>query len=161
MISRKFQVAKSELERLSLKIHIQKGSWLFRKHVYSVEELLESEHYNKIYAVCEKIGDDVYNWYLNDKLSEEGRETYEKEREGIRRKLVALHKDIQDRKPTGWENFLSIFEGFVVIVMKVIPTFAKIVKMVANYLEVDVSKLLSSGKSPKLLPKPTSDEKQA
>lgn len=157
-ISHKFGLAEREIGRLSSKIHLQKGAWFFKKHIYSVEELLESEHYDKIFAICEKIGDDVVNWHRHGKLSQEGFDTYQRERDNIRRQLNLLNKEIQNRIPTGWENFLSIFEGFVVIVMKVLPTVAKIIKTVAAYLEIDVSKLLGSGKKQKLLPAPV-DEK--
>lgn len=160
LIAHKFGIAEREIERLASKIHLQKGAWFFRRHMFSVEDLIESEHYDKIYAICEKIGDDVIHWHQSGKLTAEGLETYQKEREGIRRKLNSLNKEIETRLPTIWENFLSIFEGFVVVVMKVLPTVAKIVKTIAAYLDVDPSRLLGTGKKQKLLPK-INDESQA
>lgn len=160
VIIHKFGRAERELERLSSKIHIQNGAWFFKQHIYSIKDLLESEHYNKIYAICEKIGDDIFHWRQSGKLSEEGLDFYQKEREKFHLHLLSLNKEIQERVPTVWENLLSVFEAFVVIVMRVLPAFSKLLKMGTQHLNLDASKLFgSSTNSIKFLPK-TKDENE-
>ncbi|MDO8753060.1 MAG: hypothetical protein Q7J80_04115 [Anaerolineales bacterium] len=141
VITHKFSRAEREIERLSSKIHIQNGAWFFKQHIYSIKDLLESEHYNKIYAICEKIGDDILHWYQSGKISEAGLDIYRKEREKIRFQLLSLNKEIQERVPTIWENLLSVFEAFVVIVMRVLPAFSKLIKMAAPHLNLESSKI--------------------
>lgn len=144
IITHRFSRAEREIERLSSKVHIQNGAWFLKQHIYSMKELLESEHHNKIYAVCEKIGDDVFHWKLSGKISEAGLEIYRTERERLHLQLLSLNKEIQERIPTVWENLLTIFEAFVVIVMRVLPAFSKLIKMGAPHLKLEDSKLFSS-----------------
>ena len=143
VITHKFSRAEREIERLSSKIHIQNGAWFFKQHIYSIKDLMESEHYNKIHAICEKIGDDILHWHQSGKISEEGLEIYRKERERFHLQLLALNKEIQERVPTIWENLISVFEAFVVIVMRVLPAFSKLIKMAAPHLNLESPKLFS------------------
>lgn len=154
VIANKFSAAEREIERLQSKIRLQRGAWIFKQHIYSVRDLLESEHCNKIYAICEKIGDDVLHWYQNSAISEDGKDTYRKGRERIQRKLRAVNKEIEERAPTVWESFMSIFEDFVVLVSKTMPTVGKLIKLVAGILDVDLPELLTAAH--KLLTSPQS-----
>jgi hypothetical protein len=114
---------------------------------------LESKHFDTILAICEKIGDDVLYWCKNEKLSEEGLGTYKREREKVNGKLNSLNKEIQERETTFGENLISYFEGFVAMVLKVLPAIESLLKIGAVYLGLNLSKLLdSSTKNQKLLP---------
>lgn len=113
------------------------------KHVYSIEELIDSPHHRKIYSVCEKIGDDVMQWQKTGNLSDDELDAYQAGRGRIQRKLRCVNKEIKEREPTFLEKFLSILEGFVALVAKVLPTITKIIKL---------ARLIAG--IPKLLPEP-------
>jgi hypothetical protein len=152
-IANKFSIVEREINRLSSKIHVQKGNWFFAKHVYTTKELLESKHFDKILAICEKIGDDVLRWCQNEKLSEEGLETYRRERGKINWKLNSLNKEIQERESTLGENLLSYYEGFIALILKILPAIESLLKIGALYLGLKGSNLLdSSTRNSKLLP---------
>jgi hypothetical protein len=152
-ITNKFSIAAREINRLASKIHVKKGSWLFARHVYTTRELLESKHFDTILAICEKIGDDVLYWCKNEKLSEEGLGTYKREREKVNLRLNSLNKEIQERETTPGENLILYFEGFVAMVLKVLPAIESLIKFGAIYLGLNLSKLIdSSTKNQKLLP---------
>jgi len=54
---RKFKWAYRKIDRLESKIPLIKGI-SFVSHMYTVEPLLDSKHHAKIYALCEKVGND-------------------------------------------------------------------------------------------------------
>ncbi len=143
-IANKFQVAKREIERLRAKIHIQKGAWLFKQHIYSIQDLLESEHFDRIYAICEKIGDDVIHWVQSGRISDDGLLVYRNSRDNIQYNLRLVNKEIEERVPTLWENILSILEEFVVLISKVLPAVKNLMSLATALFGGDLPKQLGN-----------------
>ncbi len=71
------------------------------QQVYTTDQLRDSEHFRRIHALCEKIGDDVLNWCRNGKLSEEGAHTYRMEPQKVDRNLAVLRREILERDSDG------------------------------------------------------------
>jgi hypothetical protein len=110
-----------QIERIQVKIHKQEGFWFFRSHTYTIEELLNSEHHHKIFAMTEKIGDDASRWYKVGKLTEEGKNTYYEQRDSIDDQLHRVNLEIESREPTWWEKVKGAFGKFVEIVNNNLP----------------------------------------
>lgn len=144
IFSQKFSIAEREISRLKSKVNLKRKGFIFWKHVYSIEELVNSPHHRKIYAVCEKIGDDVMQWQKTGNLSDDELNAYQAGRDRIQRKYRRVNKEIEEREPTFLEKFLSLLEGFVASVARVLPTLKKIIKLVRLIAGI-----------PKLLPEPS------
>lgn len=137
LFERKFRKVHYEIDYLQGKIYRKTGFLFFKSHVYSIDELLQSEHHSKIYAITEKIGDDAENWYRAGELSEAGREAYYQEREQVDHKLHQVNLEIQNREPTWWESVREPFTRFVRIVMNNMPDLVRtMLDRVANTLKL-------------------------
>jgi hypothetical protein len=121
---RKFKTVHYEIDYLEAKVY-QKTGWIFQSHIYSIEELLKSEHHSKIYAITEKIGDDAENWYKCGQLSDFERDSYYTERNIVEEKLHRVNLKIQKREPTWWESVREPFSRFVRIIMNNMPDLAR------------------------------------
>lgn len=119
--SRKFKKVHDEIDYLEAKIHKKKGVLFFKSHVYSVEELLKSEHHAKIYSITGKIGDDVTNWYKAGNMSSEEVKAYRDERDDVDERLHEVNLEIQNREPTWWEEIKEPFTEFYYVVMRNLP----------------------------------------
>lgn len=117
---RKFRSVHREIDQIRSKIDLKTGI-IFTSHIYSQEELLKSDHHQKIYSICEKIGSDVDNWYNQGKLNEDEEHEYYEEREEIEDELNNINIQIQQREPTWWESAKGALNNFVAIVMKTMP----------------------------------------
>lgn len=121
---KKFKPILREIDYVKLKIHKKKGFWFLKQHVYTEQDLLDSPHFCKIDSIIEKIGSDVESWHKNGKLSLFDRQVYQEYRDATDLKLEGLKKEIIARQPTWWENFRSVFEGFIGVVMGKLPDLA-------------------------------------
>lgn len=133
IFSRRFKRVFQEIEYLERKIYKKEG-WIFKNHVHSKEELLNSEHHRKIYSVTEKIGDDAENWYGRGNLSETGKALYYEYREETDDKLHEVNLKIEDREPTWWESMKGSLEGFVVWIMENMPDLKRFLLTAGNTL---------------------------
>ncbi|MGK7950857.1 MAG: hypothetical protein AB4368_19275 [Xenococcaceae cyanobacterium] len=75
---KKFAPIFREIRELRTDIYHQEGFLFIRFHKYTVEELLQAEHYSKIDSFSKKIKDDVVNWDLRGNFSEIGKAEYKK-----------------------------------------------------------------------------------
>lgn len=116
----RFRPVKREIRAIKRKIDMKEG-WIFKKHVYTKEELLNSEHFSKIYSITQKIGDDIQNWYNAGRLSEMEEEIYYLKRNEIEEDLEDLKDEIEYRESTWWENFNTAISDFIVVVMFNLP----------------------------------------
>ncbi len=121
VIERKFRRVYKEIDRLDTKIYQKSGFLFFRSHVYTIKELLNSPHHQKIYSFTEKIGDDAQNWYRAGRLSEDEQERYHQNRSKIDRSLRGINISIQKRKPTWWEVVKEPFTQFVEVILHNLP----------------------------------------
>ncbi|RLA72942.1 MAG: hypothetical protein DRG24_01565 [Epsilonproteobacteria bacterium] len=119
-MQRKFKPAFIELNKLESKILKIKG-FILTWHVHSIEELLQSTHHQKVYAITAQIGTDVSNWNDAGNLTKEEREVYFAEREALEDKLSLLNQEIEEREPTWWESVKDIFIDFNSMIVSNLP----------------------------------------
>jgi len=119
-MQRKFKPAFMELDKLENKILKIRG-FILTWHVHSIEELLESSHHQKVYAITAQIGTDVTNWNESGNLTKEEREVYFTEREKLEDRLSLLNKEIEEREPTWWESVKDIFLDFNSMIISNLP----------------------------------------
>lgn len=153
ILKRRFKKVYYEINCIKIKIHKQEGFWIFKSHIYTIEELLNSEHHRKIYALTEKIGDDANNWYKVGKLSEEGRNTYDQQRDDVHEKLDDVNLEIQNRQPTWWEEVKGTLIKFIKIVIDNMPELKR------NFLENLANRIGLPSPIRKILGLPYFDEK--
>lgn len=125
VLARKFKGVHRQLEYVKAKIYRQEGLWFFKSHVYTIEELMQSEHHKKIDALTRKIGDDATRWYRAGTLSEEGWSKYHREVDAVEERLHQLNLEIQAREPTLWENIKGAFTKFLEIVIVNLPPLTR------------------------------------
>ncbi len=113
----KFKNVSREIELLKLKVHQKEGILFFTSHVHSQEELLNSEHHQKIDSVTKKIGDDARNWERLGKLSSYEKYSYEKHENEVQDELHSVNVEIVRRQPTWWENVKGGCEKFIILIM--------------------------------------------
>lgn len=116
----KFRKVYNEIESIKSKVNRKEGIFL-KNHIYSKEELLNSEHHKKIYSITGKIGDDIKNWHMMGKLSEEGRISYDEERNKTEDMLHKLSLEIESREPTWWESIKGSVSSYILLIMDNIP----------------------------------------
>jgi hypothetical protein len=127
--SRSIQVAykktTEEIKQIRAKTKQKGGFWIFEKHRYTIEDLLESVHHKKIYSITEKLGSDVQNWYRSGKLSDGEEEIYHNVRNQIKRELDEANVEILLREPTWLEEISKVLERFIKIVMNNLPIISR------------------------------------
>ena len=119
-MQRKFKPAHSELDKLENKIFKTRG-FIITWHVYSIEDLLQSTHHQKLYAITAQTGTDISNWNEAGNLSSEEREAYFRERETLEARLLELNQAIAEREPTWWESVKEIFVDFNFMLISNLP----------------------------------------
>jgi hypothetical protein len=129
LFKRKFARVEREIQTLRNLAMLKSGRWIFKNHQYSRQELMKFLNHNKIHSYCEKISDDVAQWFGEGQLPVEAQEAYRRERGRVARSLHALGEEIAKRKPTPLEKFRAAFEGFTSMVLKAIPTLAFLLKL--------------------------------
>lgn len=125
LFHRKFKSVHAEIRILHDKVHLQDGWWIFKTHVYTLEELLRSPHHHKISAMTRKLGDDAENWYKVGEISEIGRSAYYAGRENIRDRLQEVEETIRTRKPTWWEGARVAIADFLERVASNMPDLVR------------------------------------
>jgi hypothetical protein len=139
VLERKFKIVHREIDFIKVKIHKKKGFLFFKSHVYTEQELLNSEHHNRIYAATVKIGDDATYWYKAGKLSDDGKNTYYNKKSQVETELHRVNLEIEQREPTWWENVRGAFEGFRRIVAANMPELVlTMIELVANSLALPI-----------------------
>lgn len=118
---RKFQPIFRELELLQLKINKKSGWFILKTHIWTKEELLNSEHISKINSITEKIGDDVNNWRLNKQLSFIEQGIYNQNRDRVDDELHTTKRKIEERPETFWDEFAKSFKKLIPVIMNNLP----------------------------------------
>jgi hypothetical protein len=96
---------------LEKKINELTGAVL-KRHVYTGDELLESEHFDKIESFSGKIKDDIERWGTAKKLSARIYSLYNENAREVHERLDRIIQKIANRKPTGWEKLCEVFIAF-------------------------------------------------
>ena len=120
-IVHKFKKVYSELATLERKIFQRSGFLIFKSHIYTIEELLNSPHHQKIFSITEKIGSDMHSWYAAGKLLDSEEKEYFSHRNSVDTQLQRLNMKIQTRKPTWWEKTKGPLMEFVGLVLENLP----------------------------------------
>ncbi len=122
----KFRIVYYEIEYIRNKISLKKGIWPFKTHVYTQEELLNSEHHRRINTITEKIGSDVQFWYEQGKISPIEEQMYYSSRRKVDDELHSVNLLIINRQPTWWEEISEAFLGFKQRIWNNMPDIVKI-----------------------------------
>ncbi len=146
-IKAKFRPVDRELNSIKKKTHKTEG-WLFVTHVYTIDELLNSEHHEKINSYTDKIGDDITRWYDQGKLSREEEGIYYSERDKVEIDLEDINDKIKSREPLWWEKVKGAMQGYIIIIMDNMPDEFK--RRVIESLMESFSKLGLTGSLKKL-----------
>jgi hypothetical protein len=109
----KFIKVYGEIDIIEIKTAKKTGFLFFKSHVYTINDLLNSEHHQKINSITEKIGDDIQGWFNLGKLDKEEEESYYTERINVDEALRKINKNIAMREPTWWEEVREPFHQFV------------------------------------------------
>lgn len=134
VFSSKFKKVFKEMKAIEKKIHKTKG-WIFKIHIYSQDELFDSEHFDKIFAITEKIGDDAQRWYDEGNLDKEEQRYYSINREKVEDTLEDINDEIANREPTWWEKFKENMQEFATKVMRNLPKLKRVLLTIAKKLE--------------------------
>jgi adenylosuccinate synthase len=125
LFKNKFRKVFYELDYLESKINKKEGI-IFKNHIFSQDELIDSSHHKKIDSITRKIGDDASNWYARGTLSEKGMGYYDKKREKVYYNLNHLNNLIEDREPTWWESLKGNLTDFARKIAKNMPALTRI-----------------------------------
>jgi len=98
---------------------------IFRRHKYSAEDLLDSNHMEKIKSFCGKIKDDIDRWEAIGQLSLRVKMLYNDKAEEVRERVNEINVIVQERKPTFWERVGSFFAQLYQAVVEQLPLFAR------------------------------------
>jgi hypothetical protein len=120
IFTRKFKRAYKHVADLDSLVEKKHGVF-FVSHVYSIDELMTSEHHAQIYSISEKIGSDAMNWYQAGDFPSWGVESYLKKRNELEKRLEQLNQRIRSRRPTSWEKIRGTCEAFVRIIASLLP----------------------------------------
>jgi hypothetical protein len=85
---------------------------MFKRHFYSSDDLLESDHFSKIESFSGKIKDDIERWGTANKLSARIYSFYNENAREVHDRMERIMHKIWNRKPTGWERLCEVFVSF-------------------------------------------------
>ena len=142
LFRQKFAFVHERIRTVQKMVFQQRGLF-FTRHVYSVEELLASPEFSKIDSTARKIADDFHQWYSRGAVSDQGLLFYEMFRQQCEERFEDLQASIRDRRPTFWEAAVQSLNGFVKLVLSVLPVVERATRLLTSH---------SSHSSPRLLP---------
>jgi hypothetical protein len=116
-----FAKINGEIDDLEEKVHIVIGL-IFRRHKYTVEDLLDSKQMDRIKSLAEKIKDDVNRWESAGKFPYRLKMFYNENAESVQDRLRIINHTIQERKPTLWERVGGFFRRLYRAVVELLPT---------------------------------------
>jgi hypothetical protein len=110
-----------ECDALEEKVNMLIGI-IFVRHKYSVEALLESDHFSKIESFAGKIRTDFETWAATNKLSYRLEILYNHHIEALQARIDRITAKIKQREPTIWEKVCSAFMRLSrILVEKLLP----------------------------------------
>lgn len=121
-LKHKFNRLYSFIDILEIKLNAKSGFWVFKSHIYTYEQLLESKTHKDIYSYSELIHNLVEHWIENNKFDVEERNFYNHERDVFEERLHEINIKMAERQPTWWESLKEPLTKFVVMVMNLLPT---------------------------------------
>jgi hypothetical protein len=116
-----FTVISNEIALVTSAINKKEGVFLFKKHVYSEDELMSSPSMQKIQSTIGTIENIFESWMANSAVTDERRKFYWDSRLAVERKLGELRALIIERKPTFWEQIVSTITRLIRFVMAHLP----------------------------------------
>jgi hypothetical protein len=119
-----FAKINGELDDLERKVHLVIG-FIFRRHKYAAEDLLDSAQMNRIQSLAGKIKDDVSRWDAAGKLPYRLKTLYNENAESVQGKMFEINRAIQERKPTLWERVGGFFRRLYRIIVENLPILFK------------------------------------
>jgi len=113
-----------ECDLIEEKINVIVGI-VFRRHRYSAEDLLDSDHMEKIKSFCGKIKDDIDRWEAVGRLPLRVEMHYNDKAEEVRERVNEISDMVRERRPTFWERIGGFLVGLYRSVVERLPLFVR------------------------------------
>jgi hypothetical protein len=113
-----------ECDELEEKVSVIIGA-IFKRHKYSVDCLLQSDHLTKIKSYAGKIKDDVERWEASNQLSFHNRLVYNENAQAIHDRVERIIAMIHQREPTLWEKIGGVFIRLWKLVIELLPLIVR------------------------------------
>jgi tetrahydromethanopterin S-methyltransferase subunit G len=115
-----FNKIDEELCELEQKIHVVTG-FIFKRHKYTEQDIMDSAQMNRIKSLAGKIKDDVTRWDASGKFPYRLRILYNENAEMLQERLRMINQEIQERRPTLWERVGRFFRRLYRMVVELLP----------------------------------------
>jgi hypothetical protein len=99
--------------------------FIFKRHKYSAEDLLQSEHMEKINSFASKIKADIDAWEAAGKLPFRVKMLYNEKVQEVRDRVAELNRMAKERRPTFWESIGGFFQRLYQLVIARLPMFVQ------------------------------------
>ena len=119
-----FEKINGELADLERKVHLVIGL-VFRRHKYTVDDLMDSDQMNRIQSFAGKIKDDVKRWEAAGKLPHRLKMLYNENAESVQERLRMINHAIQERKPAIWEKVGGFFRRLYRAIVELLPVICQ------------------------------------
>jgi hypothetical protein len=98
---------------------------VFRRHKYSADDLLNSNHLEKIDSICGKIKDDLNQWNAAGHLPLRVQDVYNENAQEVRERVAAITAMVRERELTLWERVDGFFRRLYEAVTRCLPLFIR------------------------------------
>jgi hypothetical protein len=107
-INNGFALINKECEEFEAKIDRMKGKH-FSRHEYSEEELVHSNHIDKIKSIAGKMGSDIENWKIRGLVPGNVYSYYENKIEILKQRMTYMMERLKFRRKTVWDSIGEFF----------------------------------------------------
>ncbi|HOY65290.1 MAG TPA: hypothetical protein PLP29_00295 [Candidatus Ozemobacteraceae bacterium] len=108
----KFRIVYKEIRIMHDKAgHID--GWIFTRHRYTDQQLLDSEHMTKLDSFFRKIDDDANNLLCSGNAPAIAKNIYYDLRKQVSTDIAELKNDLSNRPLTWWERILAMFKNLL------------------------------------------------
>lgn len=108
----KFRIVYKEIRIMREKAgHID--GWIFTRHRYTDQQLVDSEHMAKLDSFFRKIDDDANNLFCSGNVPVIAKNIYYDLRKQVSNDIAELRNDLSTRPLTWWEQILSTFKNLL------------------------------------------------
>jgi hypothetical protein len=107
-INNGFNLIDKECAEFENKTTSMKGKYFIR-HEYSEEELIHSNHVDKIRSIAAKMGSDIENWKVLGYVSNAVHNYYNNKIEILKQRMLYMMEKVKFRRKTIWDSMREFF----------------------------------------------------
>jgi hypothetical protein len=101
------------------------GFLFLKRHKYSAEDLLQSDHMEKIKSFCGKIKADIDAWEAAGKLPLRIKMIYNEKVQEVRDRVEELNRNVKERQPTLWEKIGKCLKELYLSIVQRLPLYVQ------------------------------------